>query len=236
MYNALIVDDDPQDARALIELIRRYGQAKSEEFQFTHFTSAMEMLSSKRNYDLCFLDIDMPGISGMEAAHLLRTYDETMPIIFVTNLAKYAVKGYEVGATGFILKPVSYGNLSMALDRALREVGKNTNRSIIVNAEDGLHVIAFNSIVYIDVSGHTLSIHQDGGEVTEMRGSLAQIEQDLEGAPIIRISKSCIVNMDKIQVINAAGLRMAGGDVLKISRTRKREIVDAITDYLGSKR
>ena len=236
MYSALIVDDDPQDAQALIQLIRRYGQAKGEEFQFTHFTSAMEMLASKRAYDLCFLDIDMPGITGMEAAHLLRSYDETMPIVFVTNLAKFAVHGYEVGATGFIVKPVKYGNLAMAMDRALREVNRSASRSVLAQTEDGLHVINFNSIIYIDVSGHTLSIHADAGEVTEMRGSLAQIEEDLAGAPVIRISKSCLVNMDKISVINAAGLRMANGDMLKISRARKREITDAITDYLGGRR
>ena len=236
MYSALIVDDDPQDAQTLIQLIRRYGQAKGEEFQFTHFTSAMEMLSSKRAYDICFLDIDMPGITGMEAAHLLRSYDEAMPIIFVTNLAKFAVKGYEVGASGFIIKPVKYGNLSLALDRALREADRNTSRSLIANTEDGLHVVPFNSIAYIDVSGHTLSIHQDDGEVIEMRGSLAQVETDLKGAPLIRISKSCLVNMDKIQVINAAGIKMPDGTQLKISRTRKREITDAITDYLGGRR
>ena len=98
MYRTLVVEDEAQEARHLTDLLTRYGKQHGVEFKVTWHSSAMEMLSDKGHYDLCLLDIEMPGINGMEAAGLLRTYDETIPIIFVTNLAKYAVKGYEVGA------------------------------------------------------------------------------------------------------------------------------------------
>ena len=107
MYRTLIVEDEAAEANRLTDLLARYGRAHQTEFKVTWHSSAMDMLSDKGRYDLCLLDIQMPGINGMEAAALLRTYDEEIPIIFVTNLAKYAVKGYEVGATGFIVKPVT---------------------------------------------------------------------------------------------------------------------------------
>lgn len=196
----------------------------------------MEMLSDKGHYDLVLLDIDLPGITGMEAAQLMRVYDESTPIIFVTNLAKYAVKGYEVGATGFIVKPVTWGNLSMNLDRALRTIRQNSGRSVMVPTEDGMRVVAFSSIVYVEVTGHRLTYHLEDGEMLETRGSLGQLEEELAGAPIVRVAKSCVVNMDKITLVRAQDLQMVTGECVHVSRTRKREVMDAVTDYLGGRR
>ena len=236
MYRALVVEDEPEEARRLSEYVRRYGESHGETFQITWLKSAMEMLSDKGHYDLILLDIDLPGISGMEAAQLMRVYDETTPIIFVTNLAKFAVKGYEVGATGFIVKPVTWGNLSMNLDRALRTIRQNAGRSVMVPTEDGVRVVPFSSIVYIEVTGHKLTYHLEGEPPLEARGSLGQIEEDLAGAPVVRVAKSCLANMDKIAFIRPQALQMVTGDQLHVSRTRKREVMDTVTDYLGGRR
>lgn len=236
MYRVLIVEDEPEEARRLSELIVRYGKMRDLEFRITRHASAMEMLSDKSRYDLCFLDIDLPGINGMEAAQLLRVYDQTTPIIFVTNLAKYAVKGYEVDATGFIVKPATYGGLSMNLDRAMRTIKQNAGRSIMVPTEDGMRIMSFNSIVFVEVTGHRLTYHIEGEEPLEARGSLGQLAEELEDAPVVRVSKSCLANMDKIQLIRNDCLLMSSGDSLHISRTRKREVVETVTDYLGGRR
>ena len=236
MIRTLIVEDEPLEAQRLMEFVRRYGDAHAETFQIAWIKSAMEMLSDKGHYDLVLLDIDLPGISGMEAAQLMRVYDETTPIIFVTNLAKYAVKGYEVGATGFIVKPVSWGNLAMNLDRALRVIHQNVGRAIMVPTDDGMRVVPFSQLVYAEVTGHRLTYHLEDGSTLEARGSLGQFESELSGAPIVRISKSCVVNMDKIVLVRPQGVQVATGEALPISRTRKREVMDAVTDYLGSRR
>lgn len=236
MIRTLIVEDEPAEAQRLTEYVRRYGDARGEMFQITWLKSAMEMLSDKSPYDLVLLDIDLPGISGMEAAQLLRVYDETTPIIFVTNLAKYAVKGYEVGATGFIIKPVNWGNLSMNLDRALRAIRQNVGRTVMVPTDDGMRVVPFSQLVFVEVTGHRLTYHLEDGTALEARGSLGQLEDELSGAPVIRISKSCVANMDKIVLVRAQGMQMSTGVTLPISRTRKREVMDAVTDYLGSRR
>lgn len=236
MIHTLVVEDEPSEAQRLIDFVRRYGAAHDEVFQITWIKSAMEMLADGGRYDLVLLDIDLPGISGMEAAQLLRVYDEQTPIIFVTNLAKYAVKGYEVGATGFIVKPVSWGNLSMNLDRALRTIRHNAGRSIMVPTESGMRVIPVNQLVFVEVRGHLLSYHLEDHTVLEARGSLAQLEDELAGAPFVRTDKSCLANMDKIVLIKPQELQMVTGDLLPVSRRRKREVTDSVTDYLGGRR
>ncbi len=236
MYRTLLVEDEAEEAQRLSELLRRYGQAHGVEFKITWHTSAMEMLSDKGHYDLCLLDIEMPGINGMEAAQLLRTFDQETPIIFVTNLAKYAVKGYEVGAIGFILKPVTYGNLKLSLDRALRAVNQAAGRTVTVTTEDGIRVIPLRDLVYIEVTKHRLTYHLVDDDPIDARGSLVQIEEELSDAPIVRVSKSCLANMDKISLVRSAEIQMCDGSLLRVSRTHKREVVDKVTDYLGGHR
>lgn len=236
MIRTLIVEDEAQEAQRLMEFVRRYGKARDEAFQMTWLRSAMEMLSDRGHYDLVLLDIDLPGIDGMEAARLMRVYDETTPIVFVTNLSRFAVNGYEVGASGFIVKPVSWGNLSMSLDRALRVIRQNAGRSVVVPTEDCARVVPLGSLVYVDVTGHRLTYHLDDGSALQARGSLGQLEEELARSPVVRISKSCVVNMDKIQLVRSQSLQMVTGETLPVSRTKKREVMDAVTDYLGGHR
>lgn len=236
MIRTLIVEDEAEEARHLQDLLGRYGRAHGEEFTVTWYSSALEMLSDHGHYDLCMLDIEMPGINGMEAATLLRTYDEETPIIFVTNLAKYAVKGYEVGATGFIVKPATYGNLQLALDRALRTVRHNAGRALTIPTEDGVRVVPLRQLVYIEVTKHRLTYHIEGERPLEARGSLAQVEEELEGAPVVRVSKSFLANMDHIALVRSSEVQMSNGDALPISRTHKKAVVDKVTDYLGGRR
>lgn len=236
MIKVLIVEDETDEAQQLIRCLKRYGDARGETFQIVWLKSAVEMLSEKGRYDLVLLDIDLPGINGMEAAQLLRLFNEVIPIIFVTNLAKFAVKGYEVGATGFIVKPVTWGNLVMNLDRALRAIRQNAGRSVMVPTEDGVRVVPLSSLVFAEVTGHRLTYHLEDGEALEARGALAQLEEELAGAPVVRVSKSFLANMDKIALVRGQAVQMSTGDVLRISRTRRREVLDAVTDYLGSHR
>lgn len=236
MYRALIVENESEDADRLSGLVGRYSEARHVRFHITRHASAMEMLSDKSHYDLCFLDIDLPGISGMDAAQLLRVYDQTTPLVFVTNLAKYAVRGYEVDALGFIVKPATYGNVAMNLDRVLRALSQNSGRSVMVPTEDGVRVIALGSIVFVEVMGHRLTYHLEGEKPLEARGSLGQLEEELTDAPIVRVSKSCLANMDKVSLIRNDYLQMSSGDRLRVSRTRKREVMDTVTDYLGGRR
>lgn len=236
MYRTLVVEDEAAEAKRLTDLLARYGRAHQTEFKVTWHSSAMDMLSDKGRYDLCLLDIQMPGINGMEAAALLRTYDEEIPIIFVTNLAKYAVKGYEVGATGFIVKPVTYGNLQLSLDRALRAVEKNAGRTLTIPTDDGVRVVPLRQVVWIEVMKHRLTYHLQGEKPLSARGSLVQIEEELADAPMVRISKSCLVNMDQISVMRSQEMQMADGEVLRISRTHKHAVTEKVTDYLGGRR
>ena len=98
MYRVLIVEDTPAEADALRGFLERYAAEKGLELGIEVLGSALEFIDLRRTADLVLMDIDMPGINGMEAAQIMRGYDTQTPLIFVTNLAQYAVRGYSVDA------------------------------------------------------------------------------------------------------------------------------------------
>lgn len=234
MPNIALVEDEPEAADVLAAFIARYADEKGLELAVTRFGNAMDFEMTHQHFDLVFMDIQMPGINGMEAAQLMRTYDSETPIIFVTNLAQYAVKGYEVDALDFIVKPVTYFNFRMRMDKAMRRIRRNASRSIAVGTRDGMRVVALSDIEYVEVSKHDLSYHLVGEEEPfVVYGSLVAFEQEVEGGPFVRISNSCLVNMNRVRAVRGGELVMQGGEVLYFSRSRKREAVATITSFLG---
>ena len=141
VYRILMVEDDEAEAENLRACISRYSVERDVELRVTWLRTAVGITRGESRYDLIFMDIGLPGINGMEAAALLRTYDKRTPLIFVTNLAQYAVRGYEVDALDFVLKPVTYYNFRMRMDKALRVMRRSTGANVTITTRDGMRVV-----------------------------------------------------------------------------------------------
>ena len=138
-----IVEDDPIEADILQSHFARYAPAAGEEFDVRWFQRGDAFLNGYQPiYDLVMMDIDLPGISGMDTAGQLRLLDRSVTLIFVTNLARYAAKGYAVDAMDFLLKPVSYPNFTATLQRALMRCHHNRHPDLLINIPDGLYRIS----------------------------------------------------------------------------------------------
>ena len=234
MYRIVMVEDSPDEAKVLRTHLERFSRERGEQFRISWFTSALEFGEAGLACDLIFMDIDLPGIDGMEAATLLRSIDTVTPLIFVTNLAQYAVRGYEVSALDFMVKPVTYYDFALRMEKALRVIKRNANKNVVVSTRDRTCFIPYDDLLYIAVDNHELSYHTvDGGEPPTVRGSLGKVEQELSDGPFVRISNSCIVNMGHVRDIQGNELRMSDGRVLYFSRARRRPAMERIADYLG---
>lgn len=236
MTSLLIVEDEKPAADALLALVRRYEESRGMTFDVDMVGAAFELLDASRTYDICLLDIQLPGINGMEAAELLRSQHRVTSIIFVTDLAQYAVRGYEVDALGFLVKPATFAGLAMNLDRALREVAQGTNRTLAVPTDDGFRSVPLSHVTHIEVRNHDLIYHTVGGDDLRTRGSLAQVERELADAPMVRVSRYCLANMALITSVLGDEVTVAGGAALHITRGHKKEIELALARYLGGRR
>ena len=128
MIRVLIAEDDPQCFRQLEEFLDDYSRETGRSFQVTHYDNGEDLVERYRpEYDLLLLDVDMPFLDGMTAARHIRRVDPEVVIVFVTNLAQYAIQGYSVNALDYILKPLNYFSFAQRLTRALRYVKKREN-------------------------------------------------------------------------------------------------------------
>lgn len=235
MHKVLIVEDFPDDARLLSEELTRYAERRGLELSIETSPVAMAIAAGSRTFDLIFLDIELPGINGIEAAELLRAYDTSTPVIFTTSLAQYAVRGYEVGAAGFIVKPVTQPKLELAMDKVLGRLRATGSERIVIPTSGGVRVIPVRDVCYVELVRHDLVFHLSGGEEPiRVRGTIRQVTEHIrpEG-PLLQISSGCVVNMDYVQLIKGSEVQMTDGAALPLSRARRREAIESFSSYLG---
>lgn len=233
MYRILIVEDSAEAEATLRGHIDRYALEKNVELRVTWHQSAFEVAGGDTHFDLIFLDIELPGISGMEAAGLMRKLDPDTPLIFVTNLAQYAVKGYEVDALDFVVKPVSYADFHMKMDKALRTIERRGTRSVSIPSDGGFRVVPLSDVVYVDVTNHDLAYHLSDGTTPTARGTLSKLGTELEGSSFVRVSNNCLVNMAHIRQIKGTDIHLSTGEVTWFSRSRKKPALETIARYVG---
>ena len=234
MYRILIVEDTPAEADVLRAHLSRYAGEKSLTLSVTVLSSALELINSNHVADLVLMDIDMPGINGMEAAEIMRTYDQSTPLIFVTNLAQYAVKGYAVDALDFVVKPVEYHDFAMRMDRAVRVMERNAHHTLALPTADGVRVVSCPDISYVDMLKHDVCYHlADGSGVLRERGSLRAAEERLAGQSFLRISSGCLINMGQVARIGPASVTMSDGTELFYSRSQRKHALETLANYVG---
>ena len=109
MYHIAIVEDEAEFSMQLQTFLEQYQKEETIRFKISVFHSGEELLKEYQPvYDVILLDIEMPGINGMDAAAKLRESDQEVVLMFITNIASYAIRGYEVGALDFVMKPLTY--------------------------------------------------------------------------------------------------------------------------------
>ena len=240
MYRVLIVEDMPAEAEVLKRHLSRYGVEHDLRFDVRVIASALAFVDDRPSADLIFMDIDLPGMTGMEAAEHLRAYDESTPLIFVTNLAQFAVQGYAVDALDFVVKPVEYHDFALRMDRAVRVMERLEGRTVSIKSEGEVHIVSQADIVYVDVVKHNVRYHMAKGsgepvgqEVLCERGTLRAAEQELNQALFLRINSGCLVNMGQVRRITPSSVVMQTGEELFFSRSQRKPALEKLANYAG---
>lgn len=121
MIKIAIVEDDEKDAEILRSYIDRFGAEHAEQFVIERFNDGMQFISAySATFDIVFMDIEVPVFDGISTARKLRELDNDVCLIFVSNLAIYALVGYEVDAMDYMVKPVKYFNFALKMEKAVR--------------------------------------------------------------------------------------------------------------------
>lgn len=233
MINIAIVEDNDSAANLMIEFLEKYSKEKNVQFNIKRFCDAINFLSEFRKvYDIIFMDIEMPGLNGMDAAFKIRKVDKQVVLIFVTNMAHFAVKGYEVDALDFMIKPITYHNLVLIVNKSLKILKTNDNIDIIIFKADGFTRVPSNKVIYIEVIGHKLHYHTDE-EIIIASGSLTELEGRLKQCNFMRCNNCYLVNPKYIKSVKGLIVLMQNGDKLSISHPKKKKFLTELADWMG---
>ena len=201
MNRIAIVEDDQGYRETLFTYIRQYETERGTTFETTPFEKADDFLAVYQgDYDIILMDIEMPGTNGMDAAEEIRKKDAQVVIMFITNMAHYAIKGYEVGALDFVLKPIQYLNFANKMDRAMQLVENRGSKPVMLQTGTGMIKIDSRDIYYVEIQNHVLRYHTRQGNF-EMRGSLKNVEEELPKGLFAKCSNWCLVGLTHVAEI-----------------------------------
>ena len=124
-YRIAIVDDDQTQSEYLKNIVSFWASENKFSFNVSVFNSAESFLFNGSEQDILLLDIEMPGMSGIELAKRIREHNETAPIVFITGYSDYIAEGYDVSALHYLLKPIDKAKLYSVLDKAIKQIGRN---------------------------------------------------------------------------------------------------------------
>ena len=154
MIRIAMVEDEAAVREQLMGYVQRYTRQYGTEFSVTEFADGVDILENYRPvYDIVFLDVEMKHLDGMETARRIRALDADVVLIFITNMAQYAIKGYAVGALDYVLKPVPYFAFSQQLQKAVEKVSRHARHYLAVPVEGGLRRLDTVQIYYLESEG-----------------------------------------------------------------------------------
>lgn len=234
MTRIAIVDDELPAIKLLRDYVERYSAEKNLPVVISEFQDGLSFISDyKPVFDIVFIDINMPLLDGFETSKVLYKLDKKVCIIFVTNMAKYAVKGYEVDALYFAVKPISYFNISTVLTKAIGRIETRKEKEIILADADQVVRLPLSSVYYVEMVKHYAMYHTEMGEYRE-RAKMEDLEEKLSSCGFARCNSGCLVNLKYVMRIGQDTVYLKSGE-LHISRPRHKKLVSEFMSYLGGR-
>lgn len=228
-----IIEDECDVAAQLKAHIEEYALEKKVLTEITCFLNPLSFLSNSCVFDVAFMDIDMPYMNGMEAAKRLRESNGEIIIVFVTNLQQYAAEGYSVEALDYLVKPVQKARLFTLMNKISRTLLKKEEAEIAVTSKGIMRRLFYDDILYVEVNKHQIFYHTVKGEVIIAWGSLKQIEGELlKDGRFFKCSYCYIINLKYARSVQGNDV-LVGEDCLTVSRQKKKELMEALLEYIG---
>ncbi len=235
--NIAIVEDEIEWQETLKKYLETYLNQKGVSYEVKTFSNGEDFLSSftKGEFDLIFMDIDLgkDKIIGTEVSRKLREIDDEAVLIFVTNLAQYAIEGYSVDALDFIVKPLVYDPFRMKMEKAYKIINSRVKENnVIISVEKASKKILAKDVYYVEISNHDLYYHTNDEEY-KVRSSLKNAMEQLEGLSFAQCNSCYLVNLEYVERVEKDSIILSNGSNLKMPRTRRKEFLKALGDYLS---
>lgn len=235
MIKLAICDDEISFLVYFRTLLAQYTAQREHNIECVDFHSPLDLLAQIERgvrFDVLFLDVLLPGETGIRAAAEIRKYDSNVKIIFLTSSADYAVESYGVEAFYYQLKPLWRDRFFSLMDSVVSSCEKERANGVILRCKSGITRVDLKRLEYCEVIHHTLFIHLTDGKVLECTGSLEEMSKQLvpyDG--FCRPHRSYLVNLEHIDSLSYKSMLMHSGAEIPIPRGKFQELRATYLEY-----
>lgn len=227
-----ICDDDADQRDYLAERVRIWAGRNRHLVEMAQYPGAKEFLFSyeeKKDFDILLLDIEMPGVSGIELAKRVRSENTAVQIVFITGYYEYFSDGFDVSALHYLIKPADEAKLYPVLDRAVYNLSCRQRCVLLATGEADIKV-PLADILYAEAENVYVNVHAIKGNY-RVRMSLGKLAEQLDET-FFKAHRSYVVSLKFIGKITRREITMTNGDVIPLSRGIYNEIHAALIKYL----
>ena len=226
-----VCEDAASDSAKLCAYINDYCKQHCYDGQVVTFETGEALLDafSPGAFDLIFLDIKLPGISGTEVSQKIRETDRDCSLVFITISEDYMAEGFSVQATGYVVKPIKQETMDRVM-HALRRDFEQGSRLIEIPVSGENIKVFIADLLYAEVYDKYAVFHMQRGKLTT-RVPLDELEARLGGAPFLRCHRSYIINMNYVDDMRAGDFLMRNGDIVPMRRNGRKEVRMAMAKF-----
>ncbi len=241
--NIAIVEDESSHAEVLQQYIRGWEKKNHKECRFYQFSDAESFLfewAENKDWDVLFLDIQMPGMNGVELAKKIRDQGDQVAVVFTTGITDYLREGYEVAALHYLVKPLDPGKVETCMQRVMRERSEREKEQVFLieaeeirNGEPGERTmlrLLQRDIVYIEAVAHNSDVHLEKSVYRDREG-IGVWKDRLRAGSFVVCHRSYLVNLLYIRRIDPAEIILDSGERLPLSRRNVKGVKDAFIRF-----
>ena len=236
--NIAIIDDFKDDQARISNSVKAYFAENCLENPQIHLFECAESflkVFAPDTYDLVFIDYYLKEVTGLEIARRIRSCDTLVALIFVSVSSSFAVEGYIVRASGYLVKPFTYKDFSQTLKGL--QLSKIQQRQFIKITDGYEQVkILLKDILYCDIHAHYVHIHTASMGTRRCRMTFTDLSKMLEPySQFLICYRGCLVNMDHIIEAGDSDFRLSNGESVPFQQKKHQHILNAYWDYLFQK-
>jgi len=228
-----IVDDSVPDRESLRRRLNIQLSRLAMHAGIYEFTCGMEFLfaAEKERFDLVFLDIYLENENGVDTARKLRSFDKDCLLVFTTASTDYALDGFRVRATHYLVKPYSMEELADLLDEVVKRLPAQ-DKYIEVSAVGGAVRLRFSEILYAEHYRHQIHIHTADGQKTVIRQTFREFTENLSDERFFLCGRGMMINLEYAEDFDGADFILKNGERLPVSRDLAKTARLTFGDFL----